>query len=206
MFASYKDIKENNLKYGVAVSSGTDALYIALLGLGIKQGDEIITVSNTAIPTVSAIRNCGAKARFVDIGSDYLINTDNIEKYISKNTKAIIPVHLYGQACDMEKICKIAKKHKLKIIEAQRLEISVDDYELNNYVEAIFGISSEKSEEFKQYLISIGIDHDIILEQAKAEVLWKKLINERFSSLIVVSEDEIKKEKEKYKKVFTRRI
>ena len=110
-------IKENNLKYGVAVSSGTDALYIALLGLGIKQNDEIITVSNTAIPTVSAIRNCGAKARFVDIGSDYLINTDNIEKYITKNTKAIIPVHLYGQACDMEKICKIAKKYKLKIIE-----------------------------------------------------------------------------------------
>ena len=110
-------IKENNLKYGVAVGSGTDALYIALLGLGIKQDDEIITVSNTAIPTVSAIRNCGAKARFVDIGSDYLINTDNIEKYISKNTKAIIPVHLYGQACDMEKICKIAKKYKLKIIE-----------------------------------------------------------------------------------------
>ena len=110
-------IKENNLKYGVAVGSGTDALYIALLGLGIKPGDEIITVSNTAIPTVSAIRNCGAKARFVDIGSDYLINTDNIEKYITKNTKAIIPVHLYGQACDMEKICKIAKKYKLKIIE-----------------------------------------------------------------------------------------
>ena len=110
-------IKENNLKYGVAVGSGTDALYIALLGLGIKPGDEIITVSNTAIPTISAIRSCGAKVRFSDIRSDYLINTDNIEKYISKNTKAIIPVHLYGQACDMEKICKIAKKYKLKIIE-----------------------------------------------------------------------------------------
>ena len=110
-------IKENNLKYGVVVGSGTDALYIALLGLGIKQDDEIITVSNTAIPTVSAIKSCGAKARFVDIGPDYLINTNNIEKYISKKTKAIIPVHLYGQACDMEKICKIAKKYKLKIIE-----------------------------------------------------------------------------------------
>ena len=110
-------IKENNLKYGVAVGSGTDALYIALLGLGIKPGDEIITVSNTAIPTISAIRSCGAKVKFSDIRFDYLINTDNIEKYISKNTKAIIPVHLYGQACDMEKICKIAKKYKLKIIE-----------------------------------------------------------------------------------------
>ena len=110
-------IKENNLKYGVAVGSGTDALYIALLGLGIKQDDEIITVSNTAIPTISAIRSCGAKVRFVDIDYDYLINTNKIEKCISKNTKAIIPVHLYGQACDMEKICKIAKKYKLKIIE-----------------------------------------------------------------------------------------
>ena len=110
-------IKENNLKYGLAVGSGTDALYIALSGLGIKKNDEIITVSNTAIPTVSAIKNCGAKAKFIDVGSDYLINSDNIEKHISKNTKAIIPVHLYGQACDMEKICKIAKKYKLKVIE-----------------------------------------------------------------------------------------
>ena len=110
-------IKENNLKYGLAVGSGTDALYIALSGLGIKKNDEIITVSNTAIPTVSAIKDCGAKAKFIDIGSDYLINPDNIGKHISKNTKAIIPVHLYGQACDMEKICKIAKKYKLKIIE-----------------------------------------------------------------------------------------
>ena len=110
-------IKQNNLKYGVAVGSGTDALYIALLGLGIGQGDEVITVSNTAIPTVSAIKSCGAKVRFVDIDYDYLINTNKIEKCISKNTKAIIPVHLYGQPCDMEKICKIAKKYKLKIIE-----------------------------------------------------------------------------------------
>ena len=112
-----KQIKQNNLKYGIAVGSGTEALYIALLGLRIGQGDEVITVSNTAIPTVSAIKSCGAKVRFVDIGYDYLIDADKIEKYISKNTKAIIPVHLYGQACDMEKICKIAKKYKLKIIE-----------------------------------------------------------------------------------------
>jgi aminotransferase EvaB len=110
-------IKHNNLKYGIAVGSGTDALYIALRGLGIGHGDEVITVSNTAIPTVSAIKSCGAKVRFVDIGHDYLIDTNKIEKYISKNTKAIIPVHLYGQACDMEKICRIAKKYKLKVIE-----------------------------------------------------------------------------------------
>ena len=75
-------IKENNLKYGLAVGSGTDALYIALSGLEIKKNDEIITVSNTAIPTVSAIKDCGAKAKFIDIGSDYLINPDNIGKHI----------------------------------------------------------------------------------------------------------------------------
>jgi aminotransferase EvaB len=112
-----KFVKKNNLKYGVAVGSGTDALSLALMGLGIGQGDEVITVSNTAIPTVSAIRNCGVKARFVDIDYDYLIDFNKIEKSISKNTKAIIPVHLYGQTCNMTKICKIAKKYKLKIIE-----------------------------------------------------------------------------------------
>ena len=105
-------VKANKLRYGIAVGSGTDAIYIALLALGIGKGDEVITVSNTAIPTVSAIRSSGAKVRFVDIENDYLINSRKIEKYISKKTKAIIPVHLYGQACDMERICKIANKHK----------------------------------------------------------------------------------------------
>jgi len=110
-------VKKNNLKYGAAVGSGTEALYIALLALGIGKGDEVITVSNTAIPTVSAIKNAGADVKFVDIGHDYLIDVNKIKKCISKKTKAIIPVHLYGHACDMEKICKIAKQHKLKIIE-----------------------------------------------------------------------------------------
>ena len=110
-------IKKNNFKYGVAVASGTDALYIALLALGIKSGDEVITVSNTAIPTASAIKSCGANIKFVDISNDYLIDINKIEKNINKNTKAIIPVHLYGQACEMDKIIKIAKKYNLKIIE-----------------------------------------------------------------------------------------
>jgi len=110
-------IKQNNLKFGLAVGSGTDAIQIALMALGIKEKDEVITVSNTAIPTASAIKSCGAKIKFIDINHDYLINVNKIEKYISKKTKAIIPVHLYGNPCDMEKICKIAKKHKLKIVE-----------------------------------------------------------------------------------------
>ena len=104
-------------KYGVAVGSGTDALYISLKALNIKNGDEVITAANTAIPTISAIVNSGAKPKLVDVGEDYLIDPSKIEKQINKKTKAIIPVHLYGQSCDMDKIKKIAIKHNLKIIE-----------------------------------------------------------------------------------------
>ena len=110
-------IKINNFKYGAAVGSGTDAIYISLLALNIGRGDEVITVSNTAIPTASAITSSGAKIKYVDIRNDYLINADQIEKKITNKTKAIIPVHLYGQASDMEKINKIAKKYNLKVIE-----------------------------------------------------------------------------------------
>ena len=112
-------LKLNKFKYGIAVGSGTDALIIALktLGIGDNKNDEVITVSNSAIPTVSAIKSTGAKAVFIDIGNDFLMNPDKIQKYINNNTKAILPVHLYGQACDMEKICKIAKRNNLKVIE-----------------------------------------------------------------------------------------
>ena len=114
-----KFLRLNKFKYGVAVGSGTDALIIALkaLNIGNNCDDEVITVSNTAIPTASAIKSAGAKVVFVDIGNDYLINAGKIKKYITKNTKAIVPVHLYGQACDMKKICEIAKKNNLKVIE-----------------------------------------------------------------------------------------
>ena len=112
-------IKINKLNYGVAVGSGTDAILLALkaLNIGDNNNDEVITVSNTAIPTVSAIISAGAKPVFVDIGKDYLIDTKEIKKKINKNTKAIIPVHLYGQSCNMKEILKIAKKNKLKVIE-----------------------------------------------------------------------------------------
>ena len=114
-----KFLNLNKFNYGIAVGSGTDALIIALktLGIGDNKNDEVITVSNSAIPTVSAIKSAGAKAVFIDIENDFLMNPDKIQKYINKNTKAIMPVHLYGQACDMEKICKIAKKNNLKVIE-----------------------------------------------------------------------------------------
>ena len=104
-------------KYGVAVGSGTDALYISLKALNIQKGDEVITAANTAIPTISAIVNSGAIPKLVDIGEDFLIDPLKIEKKINNKTKVIIPVHLYGQSCDMDKIKKIAAKHNLKIIE-----------------------------------------------------------------------------------------
>ena len=112
-----KFLKINKSKYGVAVGSGTDAIYLSLKALNIGKNDEVITVANTAIPTVAAIRNTGASVRFIDVGKDYLIDVNKIEKAITKKTKAIIPVHLYGQSCDMEKIIKIGKKYKIKIIE-----------------------------------------------------------------------------------------
>jgi len=109
--------KKYKAKYGLAVGSGTDALLISLKALGIKSGDEVITAANTAIPTISAILNSGAKPKLVDIGDDYLIDPNKIEKEITSKTKAIIPVHLYGQPCKMDKISQIAKRNNLKIIE-----------------------------------------------------------------------------------------
>ena len=109
--------KFNKVKFGVGVANGTDALYIALKCLNIGKNDEVITVSNTAIPTVAAIINTGAKVKFADIGEDFLIDSNKIINLINKKTKAIIPVHLYGQMCEMDKIIKIAKKYKLKVIE-----------------------------------------------------------------------------------------
>ena len=107
-----------NCKYGVGVNSGTDAILIALMTAGVKKGDEVITTSNTAVPTVSAIVSAGATPVFVDIDeNNFLINEDLIEKKITKKTKALIIVNLYGQIPKFEKIKKIAKINNIKIIE-----------------------------------------------------------------------------------------
>ena len=92
-------------------------MLISLKTLNLKQGDEIITAVNTAIPTISAIINAGGTPKLVDVGKDYLIDVNKIQKEINKKTKAIIPVHLYGHMCNMNAISKIAKKNKLIIIE-----------------------------------------------------------------------------------------
>ncbi len=105
-------------RFAVGVASGTDALHLALLACGIRPGDEVITVPFTFIATAEAITNCGATPVFVDIDPrTYSIDPARIEAGITKKTKAIILVHLFGQSADMTPIMAIARKHNLKVIE-----------------------------------------------------------------------------------------
>jgi len=120
----YVDEFETNYKkeYGaghcLGVANGTDALYIALKCLGIKQGDEVITTAYSWISTSETISQTGAKPVFIDIDPDfYTIDVNKIEEKITGKTKAIVPVHFYGQMADIVKIKKIADKHSLLLIE-----------------------------------------------------------------------------------------
>jgi len=107
-----------NKKYTISLNSGTDALKLALRALDIGDGDEVITVPNSYFSTASTISELGATPIFVDIDPVYYtIDVENIEKSISSRTRAIIPVHMYGQMADMDKIMKIAKKYDLNVIE-----------------------------------------------------------------------------------------
>ena len=105
-------------KYAVGCNSGTDALILALRALDIGEGDEVITSSFSFFATAEAISNVGAIPVFVDINPNtYLLDTKNIEQKINSRTKAIMPVHLFGNSVDMTLIKTIAQKYKLKIIE-----------------------------------------------------------------------------------------
>jgi dTDP-4-amino-4,6-dideoxygalactose transaminase len=107
-----------NKKYAVSLNSGTDALKFALLAYGVKAGDEVITVPNSYFSTASVISEIGAVPVFVDVNPKYYtIDVKKIEENITKKTKAIIPVHLYGQMAEMDKVMNIAHKYKLKVIE-----------------------------------------------------------------------------------------
>ena len=106
------------VKYAIGVGNGTDALCIALKACGIGSGDEVITTSMSFIATAEAIAAVGAKPVFVDCTLDtYLIDVSKIEAKITAKTKAVIPVHLYGQCADVDKILELAKKYNLKVIE-----------------------------------------------------------------------------------------
>ncbi len=107
-----------NTKYAIAVSSGTAAIHLVLIALGIKPKDEIITVSHSFIATASPILFQGATPRFVDIDPEtYTMDVSKVEALINENTKAIIPVHLYGHPVDMDPLNELAEKYDLKIIE-----------------------------------------------------------------------------------------
>ncbi|MFF8957369.1 DegT/DnrJ/EryC1/StrS family aminotransferase [Streptomyces sp. NPDC014894] len=102
----------------VGVDNGTNAVKLGLEALGVGPGDEVITVSNTAAPTVVAIHGAGATPVFVDIrASDYLMDTDQVAAAVTPRTKALLPVHLYGQCVDMAPLRRIAEEHGLKILE-----------------------------------------------------------------------------------------
>jgi perosamine synthetase len=118
-----KEFESNFSKYigvrhGIAVSNGTAALHLALVALDIKKGDEVIMPTLTFASLANVVIYTGAKPVFIDSHPTYwCIDPDKIEKNITKKTKAIMPVHLYGHPCDMETIMKIAKNHNLYVIE-----------------------------------------------------------------------------------------
>ena len=104
--------------YGIGCDNGTNAITLALKALEIGEGDKVITVSNTAIPTVSAIVSAGATPVFVDINpGTYLMDVTKVETAITPRTKAILPVHLFGQCVDMDPLLAIAQKHQLYVVE-----------------------------------------------------------------------------------------
>ena len=112
-FAAYCDCP-----HAIGVGSGTEALWLSLLALGVGPGDEVITVPNTFMATAEAITYCGARPVFVDVDErTYTMDPVALEKAITARTKAIIPVHLFGQPADMDPILEVARKHGLFVIE-----------------------------------------------------------------------------------------
>lgn len=130
----------SNMKHAIGVNSGTDALWLVFLALGIGPGDEVITTANTFFATAEAIWFTGAKAVFVEIEPDTcLIDPTRIEAAITPKTKAIVPVHLYGQMADMRAIAAIAKKHNLFVIEdnAQAIDAAGPDFAIGELSDAV---------------------------------------------------------------------
>ena len=112
-FSSYCGVK-----YGITVINGTSALHLALAALGVQPGDEVIMPSFTIISTAFAVIYCGGNPVFVDSEPDtWNINAEKIEEKITKKTKVIMPVHIYGHPCDMQKIIKIARRYNLFVVE-----------------------------------------------------------------------------------------
>jgi aminotransferase EvaB len=106
------------VRHGVGVDNGTNAITLGLRAIGIQPGDEVITVANTAVPTVSAIVSAGAIPRFADIDpATYLMDGDQLEDVVTEKTSCILPVHLFGQCVNMDSVHRVAKAHGLKVLE-----------------------------------------------------------------------------------------
>jgi dTDP-4-amino-4,6-dideoxygalactose transaminase len=115
-------------KYAVGLNSGTDTILFSLKAAGIGPGDEVITVAHTFVASIACIVHCGATPILVDVGEDMNMDVEQVEQKISPKTKAIMPVHLNGRLCNMEKLMEIAQEHNLIVIEdaAQALGASFD--------------------------------------------------------------------------------
>src|SRR6201987_4766227 len=112
-FATYCDVS-----YALGVGSGTEALWLSLLACGVGAGDEVITVPSTFMATAEAITYCGARPVFVDVDErTYTMNPEALQSALTTRTKALIPVHLFGQSADMDPIVDFARKHGLCVIE-----------------------------------------------------------------------------------------
>ncbi len=163
-----------NTKYCVALNSGTDALTLGLHLLGVKRGDEVITPPNSFIASTAVIDHLGAKPVFVDVGEDQNINVDLIESKITKKTKAIMPVHLTGRICEMDKIIALSKKYNIKIIEDAAQSIGS---KYNKKPAGSFGDIGCFSAHPLKNLNAIGDGGYIVTNSLKIYNAYKDLIN-----------------------------
>jgi dTDP-4-amino-4,6-dideoxygalactose transaminase len=162
-------------KYAIGLGNGTDAIWLALMALGVGAGDEVITHANTFFATAEAIWIAGATAVLVDCDPDTkCIDPAKIEAAITPKTKAIIPVHLYGQCADMKAIRKIADKHKLFVIEdnAQGIGASGDGFKISELSDA-----STTSFIIQKNLGTFGDSGALVTNNEKIDIVVRKLRN-----------------------------
>lgn len=122
-------------RYAVGVNSGSDALHLTLRALGVRQGDEVITVSHTCVATISAIVHTGAKPILIDVSDDFTMDISKLEASITPRTRAIVPVHLNGRSCEMDQLMAIARNHTLAVVEdgAQALGAEYDGCKVGSF-------------------------------------------------------------------------
>ena len=125
-------------KYAVGLNSGTDALFLSLKAAGIGKGDEVITVSHTFVASIAVIVNAGAKPILIDVKDDFTMDMDKLEEAITPKTKAVIPVHLNGRMCEMDKLMEIAQKHNLIVVEDAAQSLGA---KFKNKMAGSFGLS-----------------------------------------------------------------